>query len=53
LFVLRRFILKECLCTHVLMRVTLDSIVLGTNLVAHNNLVVINCCAFDEVELGI
>jgi hypothetical protein len=50
---LKRFILKECVCTCILMCVTLDSIVLGTNLVAHNNLVAINCCAFDEVELGV
>ncbi len=53
MFVLTRFILKECVCTGVLMCVTLDSIVSGTNLVAHKNLVVINCCACDEVELGV
>ncbi len=33
------------------MCVTLDSIVLGPDLVAHNNLVVLNCCAFDRIIL--
>jgi hypothetical protein len=36
------FILKECFCTPVCTCVTLDSIVLSTDVVAHNNLVVLN-----------